>query len=425
MTIITTIRARQILDCKARPMVEVEIETSTGAAGRAAAPTGQSVGIHEAAVLRDHDPAVYDGLGVIGAVRTIKEEIAPSLLGRDFAGQREFDLALIELDGTEDKSTLGGNTIYPLSVAFLRAEADQEGSPVYEHIARGPLTTIPVPCFNMINGGRNHVATQAFNEFILVPYGATTIDEAVEIGVSVFNRLPELIERRTGHAPEIGKSQGFAAPFTNPRDVLSLLRKGVEEAGYTEKVAFALDCASSEMYDHATSTYELDGQRVSSAQLIDALRDLTNEFDILFIEDPLDEDDWEGFSLAVRELPRTYVVGDDLIVTNKRRLERALREHAVDGFVLKPNQIGTITEALETFDNAAQKGLITLPSGRSGGVIDDIVMDLSLGLQVPFQKNGAPRSGERIEKLNFLIRAAQRHPETALARLEELVRFKA
>lgn len=423
MTVITSINARQILDCKARPMVEVEVETASGHTGRAAAPTGQSVGIHEAKVLRDNDPEVYGGLGVLGAVRTVAEVIAEKVVGREFATQADFDTALIDLDGTEDKRELGGNAIYPLSVAFLRAQAAEARRPVYEHIARGPLASIPVPCFNMINGGRNHVATQAFNEFIVVPYGAETIDEAVEIGVNVFNCLPELIERRSGTSPEIGKSSGYAAPFTDPKDVLSLLREGVAEAGYLDKVAFALDCASSEMYDKATKTYELNSRRVDSAELVGTLKDLTNEFDLLFIEDPLDEDDWDGFNLAVRELDRTYVVGDDLIVTNKERLGRAIAEHSVDGFVLKPNQIGTITESLETFDEAKDRGLIALPSGRSGGVIDDIVMDLSLGLQVPFQKNGAPRSGERIEKLNFLMRAAGRHPETALSRLEDLVRF--
>jgi enolase len=423
MTIITSIEARQILDCKARPMVEVELQTASGVIARAAAPTGQSVGIHEAKVLRDNDPASYNGLSVHGAVRNVTEIIAPQLVGKPFDTQRALDEAMLQLDGSEDKSELGGNAIYPLSVAFLRAQAAEEGMPVYEHIARGPLTSIPVPCFNVLNGGRNHAATQAFNEFLVVPYGAATIDEAVEIGVSIFNRLPGLIERTTGEPAECGKSYGYAAPYSDPHSVLSLMRDAAGEAGYDGKVAFALDCASSEMYDADTKTYELNGQRVDNAELVGYLKLLTEEFELLFIEDPLDEDDWQGFSLAVRELTRTYVFGDDLIVTNKQRLDRAVAEHAVDGFVLKPNQIGTITESIETFDMATGHGMLALPSGRSGGVIDDIVMDLSLGLQVPFQKNGAPRTGERIEKLNFLMRAAKRHPDASLARLAPLVRF--
>ena len=423
MTIITSIEARQLLDCKARPMVEVELQTASGVIARAAAPTGQSVGIHEAKVLRDNDPASYNGLSVHGAVRNVTDIIAPQLVGKHFDTQRALDESMLQLDGSEDKSELGGNAIYPLSVAFLRAQAAEEGMPVYEHIARGPLTSIPVRCFNVLNGGRNHAATQAFNEFLVVPYGAETIDEAVEIGVSIFNRLPGLIERTTGEPAESGKSYGYAAPYSDPHSVLSLMRDAAGEAGYDDKVAFALDCASSEMYDADSMTYELDGQRVDNAELVGYLKLLTEEFELLFIEDPLDEDDWQGFSLAVRELTRTYVFGDDLIVTNKQRLDRAVAERAVDGFVLKPNQIGTITEAIETFDMATGHGMLALPSGRSGGVIDDIVMDLSLGLQVPFQKNGAPRTGERIEKLNFLMRAAKRHPDASLARLAPLVRF--
>lgn len=423
MTVVTAVRSRQILDSKARPMVEVEIETAAGAFGRAAAPTGSSVGIHESAVLRDGDPSTYRGQSVHTAVRNVTETIAPRLIGAAFETQADLDRALLDLDPSPDKGTLGGNAVYPTSVAFLRAQAAEAGRPVYEHIARTPLTSIPVPCFNLLNGGRNRDAVQAFNEFILVPSGAESVAEAVEIGVLVFQELPGLIQRMTQRQATVAGSFGYAAPFTDPRAVLSLLRDAVDAAGYTGRVCYALDCASSEMYDRDSATYEFDGGRIDSAELVGHLRGLTEEFPLLFVEDPLDEDDWAGFSLAVRELPRTWVLGDDLIVTNRARLERAIAERAADGFVLKPNQIGTITESLETFDLAAEAGLLALPSGRSGGVIDDIVMDLSLGLQVPFQKNGAPRSGERIEKLNFLMRAAERLESSALARLDDIARF--
>ncbi|GAB2564821.1 phosphopyruvate hydratase [Leucobacter ruminantium] len=423
MTVITSVAARQILDCKARPMVEVEIRTDAGAFGRAAAPTGSSVGIHEAKVLRDEDPSNYDGLSVHRAVSNVTDVIAPKLVGFEFETQRDLDDALLGLDGTVDKGVLGGNAIYPVSVAFLRAQAAEAGERVYEHIARGPLTTIPVPCFNVINGGRNRDAVQAFNEFIVVPAGAESIDEAVEMGVQIFKRLPGLIESATGNPATVGGSYGYAAPYGDPHSVLSLMQEAVAAAGYEGRVSFALDCASSEMYDRESKTYELNGGRVDSTALVGYLKQLTEEFDLLFVEDPLDEDDWEGFSLAVRELTRTYVLGDDLIVTNKQRLDRAIAERAAEGFVLKPNQIGTITESLDTFDTATENGMFALPSGRSGGVIDDIVMDLSLGLQVPFQKNGAPRSGERIEKLNFLMRAAQEIPGSSLSRIETLARY--
>lgn len=423
MTVITSVVARQILDCKARPMVEVEIGTADGAIGRAAAPTGSSVGVHESAVLRDGDPDSYRGLSVHAAVRNVAEVIAPRLVGGAFDDQRALDDVLLDLDGTADKGLLGGNAVYPVSVAFLRAQAAERGEPVYEHVARGPLASIPVPCFNVLNGGRNQDVVQAFNEFLVVPYGAATVAEAIEMGVVIFHELPGVIRRSTGKAATTASSQGYAAPYADPRAVLGLMQDAVVAAGYEGRVAFALDCASSEMYDAETRTYELDGRRVDSAEQVGVLRELTEEFDLLFVEDPLDEDDWAGFALAVRELPRTWVLGDDLIVTNRRRLERAIDERAADGFVLKPNQIGTISEALDTFDLATAHGMLALPSGRSGGVIDDIVMDLSLGLQVPFQKNGAPRSGERIEKLNFLLRAAERMPEAALSRLEGVARF--
>ncbi|WP_029265195.1 MULTISPECIES: phosphopyruvate hydratase [unclassified Microbacterium] len=422
MTVITSVAARQVLDSKARPMVEVELVTASGWSGRAAAPTGSSVGMHEAKILRDGDAARYGGMSVYSAVRNVTDTIAAAIVGRPFESQADFDAALLTLDGSADKGLLGGNAIYPTSVAFLRAQAAEAGRPVYQHIARGDLSTLPVPCFNVMNGGRNEVL-QAFNEFLIVPQGAESVEHAVEIGVSVFQRLPAVIERRTKKVAAVGGSYGYVAPYSDPAEVLSLIGEAVEAAGYTEQVAFALDCASSEMFDATTNTYELDGQRVSSEQMVDRLKSLTEEFDLLFIEDPLDENDWDGFSLAVRELSRTLVFGDDLIVTNKQRLQRAISERAVDGFVLKPNQVGTVTESLETFDLAEEAGLLALPSGRSGGVIDDIVMDLSLGLQVPFQKNGAPRTGERIEKLNFLIRAERELGNAALSNVALVARY--
>lgn len=423
MSTITSVRARQLLDCKTRPMVEVEVVTSDGHVGRGAAPTGQSVGIHEADILRDDDPASYAGLSVHSAIRNVTDVIAPALIGRDVMDQAAVDGVMLELDGTARKSTLGGNAIYSVSIAALRAAASVAGVPVYRHIARGPLETVPVPCFNMVNGGRYGDTLQAFNEFIVVPSGAATIDEAVEIGVMLFQHLGSVISDATGRPAGVAGSYGYIAPSSNPAEVLALMQRAANELGYADKVSFALDCASSEMYDRETGTYELDGRRVGSDELIEFTRGLTEQFPLLFVEDLLDEDEWAGFARAVELLPRTLVLGDDLIVTNRDRLSRAIEERAVDGFVLKPNQVGTITESLETFDLATANGLVATPSGRSGGVIDDVVMDLSLGLQVPFQKNGAPRSGERIEKLNFLMRAASDIPGAQLADLGALARY--
>jgi enolase len=422
---ITSVRARQLLDCKTRPLVEVEVTTETGTVGRGAAPTGSSVGAHEAHVLRDGDPAEYDGLSVHRAVASVAEHIAPVLVGAELE-LRELDRVMIELDGTADKSKLGGNAIYSTSIALLRASA-AAGVPTYSYVADlmglPPVQTVPVPSFNMINGGRYGDVVQPFNEFLVMPYRAESIEAAVEQSVKVFKELDRVLTERVGRKPQVASSYGYAAPSSDPRAVLQLLAEAVERAGCTDTMAYALDCASSEMYDKDTATYELHGMRVDAATLIDYTRELSEEFPLMFVEDLLDEDDWSGYQLAKASLPRTIILGDDLIVTNRERLEQAVSLSAVDGFILKPNQVGTISEALDCYAYGREHGLLAIPSGRSGGVIDDVVMDLSVGLGVPFQKNGAPRSGERIEKLNFLLRVADLVPDCRLADVGSLVRF--
>lgn len=424
---IASITARQLLDCKTRPLVEVEVTTQDGRVGRGAAPTGISVGAHEAVALRDNDPAEYAGMSVHRAVDAVLSTIAPALVGADVSDQAAIDDCLIGLDGTPDKHALGANAIYSTSIAVLRAAALVQGLPTYEHLRRSldrpPLTTIPIPAFNMINGGRYGDILQPFNEFIVMPYRAPSIYAAVEMSVRLFGILADLMTERLGRRPGVANSYGFIAHSSDPRLVLEVLADAVERAGYGDVMAFALDCASSEMYDPETETYELNGARVSSEELIDYTKRLSEDFPLVFVEDLLDEDDWDGYPRAVQALSRTMILGDDLIVTNRDRLERAIDAVAVDGFILKPNQVGTITEALDCFQVAEHNGLITVPSGRSGGVIDDIVMDLSVGLSAPFQKTGAPRSGERIEKLNFLMRAAERIPNCLLADVPSLVRF--
>lgn len=419
---ITAVRARQVLDCKTRPLVEVEVETESGHLGRGAAPTGSSVGMHEAAVLRDGGTE-YHGLSVHRAVANVVDVIGPALVGRDVDTQTDLDKLMIELDGTARKTRLGGNAIYSTSIAVLRAAAAAAGKPVYQHLTRTEITQVPVPCFNMINGGKNGNIVQPFNEFILVPYGAESVEQAVEIGVEVFAQLARTIEAFSRSSPRVGGSYGYVAPTDDPARVLELMLESAADCGYAEQVALALDCASSEMYDVESATYLFGGQRVSADVLIDYATHLTERFDLVFIEDLLDENDWSGFARAHQRLGRTIVLADDLTVTNRTMIERAVRESSIDGFILKPNQVGSITEALDAFDYARAHGLLAIPSGRSGGVIDDIVMDLSIGLQVPFLKNGAPRTGERIEKLNFLMRAADSVPGAVLADLSQLVRF--
>ncbi|NIL91917.1 Enolase [Rhodococcus fascians] len=423
---ITSVIARQLLDCKTRPMVEVEIRTDTGHVGLGAAPTGSSVGVHEAFVMRDEDPAEYDGLSVHHAVASVTDHIAPALVGSDL-DLGALDQKMIDLDGTSDKSKLGSNAIYSASIALLRASAAAAGVPTYTYVADlmglPAVSTVPIPSFNMINGGRYGDLTQPFNEFLVMPYKAESIQQAVEKSVKVFKVLDQLLTEKLGRKPQIASSFGYAAPFADPREVMKVLVEAVERAGCADIMAFALDCASSEMYDKTAQTYELNGRRVSSAELIDYTRQLSEEFPLVFVEDLLDEDDWDGYAQAVTEIQKTIILGDDLIVTNRDRLRRAVELSAVDGFILKPNQVGTISEALDCYTYGRDHGLLSIPSGRSGGVIDDVVMDLSVGLGVPFQKNGAPRSGERIEKLNFLLRVDDSVPNCSLSDVSKLVKF--
>lgn len=421
---IREIRARQVLDCKARPMLEVDVYTESGYVGRGAAPTGTSVGMYEAHVLRDENPSHYLGLSVHKAVKMVEQQIAPLLLGMDVCDQRGIDAAMIALDGTPNKEKLGGNSIYSVSMACLRAAAAARHMPVYRHIAGGPLSTIPLPTFNVINGGRNGTVTQAFNEFMIAPWGAQCVEEAVEMAVEIHARLHDIVRRYLcGAEPLVGGSYGWAAPSNDPAQVLELMAEAVDACGYTGRIAYCLDCASSEMYDRAANTYELRGQRVSAAELIDCVKNLSERFPLLFVEDILDENDWENFSLAHKRIPRTNLIGDDLTVTNVARLQRAYELGALDGFILKPNQVGTITEALEAADFAKAHGLLVIPSGRSGGAVGDIVADFALGLQVEISKNGAPRSGERLDKINSLLRAASENPGSHLANLRGLARF--
>ncbi|MGU3575429.1 phosphopyruvate hydratase [Brucellaceae bacterium C25G] len=420
---IISVTAQQIIDSKCRPVVEVEIITESGATGRGAAPTGTSVGMHEAFVLRDGDPAQYKGLSVHSAIKNVVQIIGPSIIGMDVSNQRAIDEKMIALDGTKDKHKLGGNAIYSTSIAAFRAAAHSKGMPLYNYIAGGPIQTIPVPCFNIVNGGHFDGITQPFNEFLIVPYGAENIEAAVAMAVSVYDVLGDVLQDYLGYKPPIAGSYGYAAPSGDPEVILSLMNKAIDKTGNTGRIALALDCASSEMFEPDTQTYLLKGRRVKSDELIEYARYLTERFNLVFIEDLLDENDWHGFIEAHKCVTRTLIIGDDLTVTNPALLQRAFEQGAVDGFVLKPNQIGTITEAMDAYRYAEKHALLAVPSGRSGGVMDDVVMDFSVGLQVPFQKNGAPRSGERIEKLNFLMRVAARNPGTRLYDISHLLKF--
>jgi len=419
---IKSVHARQIIDCKCRPMVEVDVVTENGVTGTGAAPTGSSVGMYESCVLRDGDPAEYNGLSVHKAVDNVNRIIAPRLVGMDVTDQAAIDQAMIDLDGTPDKHVLGGNAIYSVSVAAYRAAAASAGVSLYEYIARDGVKTVPIPSFNVLNGGNNNGIRQAFNEFIVMPYRAADIEQAVEIAVKVFQELGKVIRDYTGSAPLVGGSYGWCAPSEDPEVCLDLIARAIANCGFTDQCAFALDCASSEMYEEGRGYY-LNGRYLTSAELIAYAKGLTEKYNFVFIEDLLDENDWEGYKLAHREITRTFLIADDFTVSNKARIVKAYENNSIDGFILKPNQVGTITEAMEAHRYAQEHNLFSITSGRSGGVVNDVVMDLAVGLQIPFIKNGCPRSGERIDKLNFLMRAKDLHPGCHMAKIDHLVRF--
>lgn len=420
---IKSVSARQIIDCKCRPMVEVNVITDKGTNGYGSSPTGSSVGKYESFVLRDNNPDEYSGLSVHKAVDNVKNIIAPALIGMDVQDQEGIDKRMIELDGTPDKSILGGNSICSTSIAVLRAAAQVSNLPPYKYLCGRDIKTVPVPSFNVINGGRYGDVTLAYNEFLIVPYKADSIYESVEIAVKVFQKLGDILEKYLGKTPQVARSYGWAAPTNDPLVAMGLMQDAIDSCGYHDKVAFALDCALSEMYNSETNTYLFMDEQVSADTIIDYTKKMTEQFPIVFIEDLLDENDWENYTKAVKELPRTIIIGDDLIASNKERLIKAIDTKAAEGFVLKPNQVGTITEALETHEIARKNNMFTVPSGRSGGVVGDIVMDISVGLEVDFQKNGAPRSGERIDKLNFLMRACDETPGCQMSDISKIVRF--
>ncbi len=421
--VIRKVQARQLIDCKCRPLVEVDVVTEGGFLGRGEAPTGSSVGMYESCVLRDGDAGEYHGMSVHRAVQNVNEVIAPQLIGMDVSDQEKIDQLMIDLDGTENKGKLGGNAIYSTSIACFRAAAAVQNIPLYEYIAGGNIRTVSIPSFNMINGGKNGSICQAFNVFIMMPYRAGDIEEAVEIAVDVFQKLPDIMRKYNGEEPGIGRSYGWTAPSEDPEECVKLILEAVDQCGYTGKCALAFDCAISDMYDADTHTYYLNGKRLVSEEIISYVKYLTEKYPFVFVEDMLDENDWEGYAKAHRAIDRTLIIADDFTVTNEKRIRRAVEADSIDGFILKPNQVGTITEALRAHEYAREKGLLSIPSGRSGGVIGDVVMDLAVGLQIPFIKNGCPRSGERIDKLNFLMRVKDQHPGCHMANIDHLVRF--
>lgn len=409
---IAGLKAREILDSKARPVVEVDVWTEGGAMGRGAAPCGTSVGRHEAFVLRDGGTR-YGGLGVRQAVRNVIEVIWPAIRGKSALDQRAIDELMIELDGTPSKFRLGANAIYSVSIAVARAAAHALRVPLYRYLGGPDATLLPVPMFNMVNGGTNAALRVEFQEFHLIPAGAERYSEALRVGVEVFSVLGEVIMKRYGQDRlYAGASAGYGAPASDPAEILETLLQAAEAAGYGGQCRVGLDCAASHFYDPKAGCYCLRGKATGRDELIAYLQELAQSYDLFMIEDPLEEDDFEGFAEVTKRL-RTLIIGDDLFVTSLERLKRGVALGAANAMILKPNMVGTISEALAAARYAREHGYRVVGSGRAGGSIDDPIPDIAVAAGALLVKFGAPRTGERLGKQNCLLRMEEELGESA------------
>lgn len=421
---IESIHARQVMDAKFRPVVEVDVTLENGAVGRGAAPTGNSVGHDEAYVLRDNDPDVFCGLSVWKAVGNVNDILAPALKGMNACEQEKIDRRMIEMDGTEKKRRLGANAIYSISIAVAQAAAAARRESFCDYIASKPIRTLPLPTANSIIGGIYEDMRVAFQEYTFAPYKAESITEAMEIISTVHAKLGTYIAKYQHGVPaQRGNGHGWKPPFADPDAILGLLAETVEACGYTDKVAYVLDIAANETYDAKRDAYYINGDWLTADEQIAYVKRLTETYNFLFIEDILNEEDWEGFARASREIDRTILIGDDLIVTNAARLKKAHDMRAVEGFVFKPNQVGTITEAIEARHYAGENGMITVPSQRGGGTIWDIVVEMGIALEVEASKSCAPRGGESVHAMNSIYRAEDLYPQARMFDFTPLTRF--
>jgi enolase len=412
---IARLHATEILDSRARPTLAVTLETADGLRVRAGVPSGASTGTREAVELRDGDPARYGGQGVTRAVDHVNGEIADALTGRSYATFAEVDAALIQLDGTVTKSRLGANAIIGVSLAAARAQATSAGREIWQYLAEAaevhPL--LPVPHFNVVNGGAHAVNALDFQEFMIAPIGAPSLPEAVRAGAEVYAKLKARLAHE-GHPTGLGDEGGFAPDIARPEDVLAVLVEAITDAGYTpgrDGIAIALDPAASEFRDAADGRYRVAGEALTSDQLIDRYEEMTDRFPIWSIEDGLGEDDWDGWIRLTERLgSRIQLVGDDLFVTNPAIIAEAIERKAANASLIKVNQIGTVTETLEAIRVSREAGYAQMVSHRSGETEDSFIADLVVGAGCGQLKSGAPARGERVAKYNRLIEIAAADP---------------
>ena len=402
--VIDSIVAREVLDSRGTPTVEAEVLLEGGATGRAIVPSGASTGAHEAHELRDGDAKRYFGKGVLQAVSNVEEKIAPALLGLSALDQGTVDAAMRELDGSDNKSALGANAVLAVSMAVARAAANGVGLPLYRYLGGPMANLLPVPLMNVINGGAHASNNLDFQEFMLVPHGASSFREALRMGAEVFHTLKGLLSAQ-GLSTAVGDEGGFAPDLAGNDAAGDLLIQAIEKAGYRpgDQISLALDVASTEFYKDGR--YAFGGGSYSSAEMVDQLAQLVSRYPIVSIEDGLAEDDWEGWSLLTERLGKTVqLVGDDLFVTNSTRLQRGIDQGIANSILIKVNQIGSLTETLQAIDLAGRAGYTSVISHRSGETEDTTIADLAVATRAGQIKTGSLSRSDRVAKYNQLLR---------------------
>ena len=413
MPAIQRIRAREVLDSRGNPTVEVDVVLEDGSLGRALVPSGASTGEHEAVELRDGDDKRFGGKGVLNACRNVDEVIAPELVGADPLDQREIDRRMLDLDGTMDRSRLGANAILGVSLATAHAAASSLGLPLYRYLGGPSSHLLPVPLLNVLNGGAHADNALDVQEFMLAPVGGASFSEALRWGVECFHALKADL-KSAGMSTGVGDEGGYAPDLPSTAAACEALVRAIETAGLAagDEVALALDVAASELEDRGR--YRLEGRELGSEELVDFYDGLVASFPLVSIEDPLAEDDWEGWVAVTDRLGlRVQLVGDDLFVTNPERLDRGIRERAANAVLVKVNQIGTLTETLEVIERAARAGFGRVISHRSGETEDATIADLAVATGAGQIKAGAPSRGERTAKYNRLLRIEEELGQTA------------
>ncbi|MCG0575783.1 phosphopyruvate hydratase [Lactiplantibacillus plantarum] len=411
MSIITDIYAREVLDSRGNPTVEVELYTESGAFGRGIVPSGASTGEHEAVELRDGDKSRFMGKGVTKAVDNVNKLIAKEIVGYDVTDQRAIDQAMIKLDGTPNKAKLGANAILGVSIAAARAAADELEMPLYNYLGGFNAHVLPTPMMNVINGGAHANNDVDFQEFMIMPVGASSVKEAIRMGSETFHNLKAILNER-GYSTAVGDEGGFAPDLKNNEEPFEILVEAIERAGYKpgKDIAIAFDCAASEFYNEETGKYDLkgegeNGQSFTAEEFVDLLDSIVDKYPIVSIEDPLDENNWEDWQMATAKLgKKVQIVGDDLFVTNTDYLAKGIKMGVANSILIKVNQIGTLTETVEAIEMAKEAGYTAIVSHRSGETEDTTIADLVVAMNAGQIKTGSMSRTERIAKYNQLMR---------------------